>query len=424
MSNAKFLNKTLVVTILISFLVSALTGTVFGFLSKDYLVPYFEKYVLRKASIPGPEIKEQDKQVVEEEKIKVVREESAIIEAVKIVSPAVVSIIITQDVPKLEEYFYEPFGGDEFFKEFFGPFFKFRVPQYRQEGTEKKEIGGGTGFIVSQDGLILTNKHVVSYQNVDYTVFTNDEKKYEARVLARDPVNDIAILKIKAKDLPVVELGDSDKLQIGQTVIAIGNALAEFRNTVSVGVISGLGRSITAGSLFGRTEQLERIIQTDAAVNQGNSGGPLVNLNGQVIGINVAMAMGAENIGFSIPINDAKKSIQDVKEKGRIVIPFLGVRYILVNKTIQEKNNLSVDYGALVIRGEKVGDLAVIPGSAADKAGIQENDIILEIDGERITEDNPLSKIIMKHSVGDKISLKVLHKGEEIELRAVLEERK
>ncbi len=301
--------RTILTTILISFLISAFTGAVFGFLGgllgKDYLVPYFEKYVLQRAFILEPEIKKQ-----EEEKIKVVREESAIIEAVKTISPAVVSIVVTKDVPKIEQYFYEPFG-DDFFKDF-GPFFRFRIPQYRQEGTEKKEVGGGTGFIVSQDGLVLTNKHVVIDQEADYTVFTNEEKKYEAQVLARDPANDIAILKIEATGLPVVELGDSDKLQIGQTVIAIGNALGEFRNTVSTGVISGLGRSITAGNLFGRTEKLEKVIQTDAAINQGNSGGPLVNTRGQIIGINVAMALGAENIGFSIPINDAKKDIQDV----------------------------------------------------------------------------------------------------------------
>lgn len=403
--------RTIITIILISFLISSITGAAFGFLSgslgREILIPYLERRF---------EIQEQADQV--EEKIKVVREESAIIEAVKIVSPAVVSIVVTKDVPKIEQYFYEPFDDD------FGPFFRFRIPQYRQKGTEKMEVGGGTGFVLSEDGLILTNKHVVIDEEANYTVFTNEGDKYEAQVLARDPINDIAILKIEATGLPVVKLGDSDNLQIGQTVIVIGNALGEFRNTVSVGVISGLGRSITAGSLFGRTERLEKVIQTDAAINQGNSGGPLVNIKGQVIGINVAMALGAENIGFSIPINDAKKSIQDVKEKGRIIIPFLGVRYILINKTVQERNNLSVDYGALVIRGETPEDLAVIPGSAADKAGIQENDTILEMGGEKITEDNPLYKIIMRHNVGDEITLKVLHKGEEKELKAVLEERK
>lgn len=403
--------RTIITIILISFLISSITGAAFGFLSgslgREILIPYLERRF---------EIQEQADQV--EEKIKVVREESAIIEAVKIVSPAVVSIVVTKDVPKIEQYFYEPFDDD------FGPFFRFRIPQYRQKGTEKMEVGGGTGFVLSEDGLILTNKHVVIDEEANYTVFTNEGDKYEAQVLARDPINDIAILKIEATGLPVVKLGDSDNLQIGQTVIVIGNALGEFRNTVSVGVISGLGRSITAGSLFGRTERLEKVIQTDAAINQGNSGGPLVNIKGQIIGINVAMALGAENIGFSIPINDAKKSIQDVKEKGRIIIPFLGVRYILINKTVQERNNLSVDYGALVIRGETPEDLAVIPGSAADKAGIQENDTILEMGGEKITEDNPLYKIIMRHNVGDEITLKVLHKGEEKELKAVLEERK
>jgi len=350
----------------------------------------------------------------------VVEEDSAVIEAVKKVSPAVVSIIITKDLPKIEEYYINPFG-DDFFEQFFGH--DFSIPRYRQHGTEKKEIGGGTGFIISSDGLILTNRHVVSDTEAEYTVLTNDGEKYKARVLARDSVNDIAVLKIEKDNLPKVEFGDSDTLQIGQGAITIGNALGEFRNTVSAGVISGLKRSITASG-GGTTEELSGIIQTDAAINPGNSGGPLVNLAGQVIGVNVAMASGAENIGFAIPINDVKKVVEDVKTYGKIIRPFLGVRYVIINKSIQEKNNLPVDYGALIIHGENIEDLAIIPGSAADKAGLVENDIILEINGEKIDQKNTLNKLILKYKPGDEIELKVLHRGEEKIVKVKLEEKK
>ncbi|PJE58636.1 MAG: hypothetical protein COU83_02835, partial [Candidatus Portnoybacteria bacterium CG10_big_fil_rev_8_21_14_0_10_40_22] len=198
------------------------------------------------------------------------------------------------------------------------------------------QIGGGSGAIVDPSGIILTNKHVVYEQDADYTVITNDDKHYSAKVLARDPINDIAILKIDAENLPAVELGDSSNLQLGQTVIAIGNALGEFTNTVSMGVISGLSRYITAqASLAGHSEELRGLIQTDAAINPGNSGGPLVNLAGQVIGISSATVMGAENIGFAIPIAAAKQDLVDLKKHGRIIKASLGVRYVTLSKAIQ-----------------------------------------------------------------------------------------
>lgn len=349
------------------------------------------------------------------ETVTTIKEESAITEAVKKVSPSVVSIIVTKDIPIIEQYWSDPFGDF---------FFPFRVPQQRQNGTEKKEVGGGTGFIIASDGMILTNKHVVSDEEAEYTVLTNSGDKYEAKVLARDDTNDLAILKIDKKDLPAVEFGDSDAVEIGQTVIAIGNALGEFRNTVSAGVVSGLSRSITAGGGAGGAEQLTGVIQTDAAINPGNSGGPLLNIKGQVIGINTAIVEGAQNIGFAIPINDAKADIQSVKEFGRIKKPYLGVRYVMINKNIKQRNKLDIDEGALILRGSEEGDLAVVPGSPADKAEIVENDIILEIDGIKLTQDNPLANVISKKKIGDKIKLKVLHKGEEKMIEAALEERK
>lgn len=360
-------------------------------------------------------------QQVNQQERKVKSERSTVADVVEKVSPAVVSIIITKDLPKIERYYeeYNPFGDD-----WFGDFFSFRVPRYRQNGTEKREIGGGTGFIVTSDGLIITNKHVVDDTEAEYTVLMNDESKYKAKVLARDPVNDIAILKIDKKNLPVIELGDSDKLRVGQTVIAIGNALGEFRNTVSVGIVSGLKRNITASSAYGKSEELTDVIQTDAAINPGNSGGPLLNLAGQAIGVNVAVVRGSENIGFAIPINEVKNVLESVKKYGKIVRPWLGVRYVMINKNLQAKNNLPFDYGALILRGQTADELAVIPGSPADKVALVENDIILEVDGKKLAGKYNLSRAITEHKAGDKIKLKVYHKGTEKEMWVILEERK
>ncbi len=424
-SNLKInLKEIIVLVVVVSFLTSALAGFVAGGLGYNLFKDIsLIKEVGRKLVSPGLGEREGTSSST------ILSQEEAVVKVVREASPAVVSIIITKDIPIMERYYqeYNPFGDNDFFRQFFdddffAPF-KFQIPQYRQKGTEEIEIGGGTGFIISTDGLILTNKHVVTDEEASYTVLTNEGEKIPARVLARDPIQDIAILKINRNNLPVVRLGNSDEIQIGQTVIAIGNALGEFRNTVSLGVISGLKRSIVTSSGFGQSELLSEVIQTDAAINQGNSGGPLLNLSGQAIGINVAMALGAENIGFALPINKAKRDIEQVERQGKISYPFLGVRYILINPEIQEKNSLAVDYGALIIRGEKPGDLAVIPGSPADKAGLVENDIILELDDQRINQDNPLAKLIQEHQVGDTVTLKILHKGEEKTIEVELGER-
>lgn len=353
------------------------------------------------------------------EKVVKVEEESAVIAAVEKVSPAVVSIIVTKDLPAINRYYLDPFSEDEFFKRFFGDL----SPNQPERPNEKREIGGGTGFIISSDGYIVTNRHVVADEEAEYTVITDNEEKYEAKVLAKDSITDLAILKIEAKNLPVAELGDSSNLKVGQTAIAVGNSLGEFRNTVSVGVISGLSRSIIAGGSFSGTEELRGVIQTDASINPGNSGGPLVNIAGQVIGINTAMAQGAQNIGFTIPINEVKKSIESVREHGRIIQTWLGVRYLPINKEIADEYSLKNDYGALIIRGQNMTDLAVIPGSPADKAGLLENDIILEINDRKIDQENPLNKVISQYNPGDEIEIKLIHKGEEKKMKLKLEEK-
>lgn len=341
--------------------------------------------------------------------------ETEIVAVVERVSPAVVSIVATQDVPVYEQYYEEsdPFG--------FG-FPGFSMPQYRQNGTEEQEVSSGSGFFVSADGYVVTNKHVVADDTAEYTVYTSAGSTYTATVQALDPANDIAVLKVDGDNFVYLEFGDSDALQVGQTAIAIGNALGEFSNSVSVGVVSGLARSIEAGDGFGRSEQLDGVIQTDAAINFGNSGGPLLNLAGQVIGVNVAVAA-AENIGFALPANLVQSVVESVKTTGKISRPFLGVRYMPITAELQEANGLPVDYGVLVLRGETPTELAVIPSSPADKAGIEENDIILDIDGQKLDDAHDLSAIISQQAVGDTVTLTVLHDGEEQDVVVTLEER-
>jgi serine protease Do len=354
--------------------------------------------------------------------VKTVDQEGAVVDAVQKVSPAVVSIIITKNLPIIERYYSDPSGGNSLFQQFFGN--GFGVPQYRQKGTQKQEVGGGTGFIVSSDGYVITNNHVVADEQADYTVLMNDSSRHVAKVLARDAASDLAVLKIDGNNYTTVDLGESSDLKAGQTVIAIGNALGEFRNTVSTGVISGLARSVTAGGADIGTEDLVGVIQTDASINPGNSGGPLLNISGQVIGINTAMAQGAENIGFAIPVNEVRNIYDNVRKNGRIVKPWLGLRFQIITKDLADANKLPYDYGALVAHGQDTTDLAVIPGSPADKAGIAENDIILEVDGKKINDTNPLNKVIAGMSVGDEITLKVYHKGQTKDIKIKLEEMK
>ena len=269
--------------------------------------------------------------------------------------------------------------------------------------------------------MILTNKHVVADTSADYTVLTNDGKKYDAKVLARDPAQDLAVIKITATDLPVVTLGDSDTIKLGQTAIAIGNALGEFRNTVSVGVISGLSRTITASGADIGSESLQNLIQTDAAINPGNSGGPLLNLKGEVIGIDTAMASDAQSIGFAIPIDQAKRDINSVKATGAIKIPYLGVRYIAVTADLAKSQKLSVDHGALV-RGNSDGP-AVIKGSPADKAGIQAEDVVLEVNGVKVDENNALTNLVQRYNIGDTITLKIQRGDKTMDIPVILTER-
>lgn len=322
----------------------------------------------------------------------VVKEESIVIDVAEKVSPAVVTI--TVQTPKRRVLELSPFGGLGF----------------REQGGEQQDLA--TGFIVASDGLIVTNRHVVSETGVKYKVVTKDDKEFEVTKTYRDPVNDLALLKISASDLPTVNLGDSDKLKVGQFVVAIGTALGEFRHTVTTGVISGLGRGITAGSPFeGFVERLDNVIQTDAAINPGNSGGPLLDSSGRAIGVNVAVAQGAQNIGFAIPINVLKTSIDQFQKTGEFSRPFFGVQYQIISKEAAILNE--------VPEGAYVRD--VIEDSAADKAGVKVEDIITKFGGEKIEQDKGgLAVLVNKHKVGDKVEIEIWRDGKNLTLSATL----
>ena len=346
--------------------------------------------------------------------------EQAVVKAVEDASPSVVSIVISKYLPIIEQCPYDPFEDlPPSFRQFFGNDLEYSRPC--ETGTKLEKVGGGSGFVISSDGIILTNKHVVLDTKAEYTVVTHDGKKYDAKVLARDPIQDLALIKVEAGDLKPAKLGDSDSIKLGQTAIAIGYSLGEFSNTVSVGVISGLSRTITASGAGIGTETIQGVIQTDAAINPGNSGGPLLNLRGEVIGVNTAVASDAENIGFAIPVNQAKRDIESVKATGTIKIPYLGVQYEIITPDTSGFNNLPVKEGALIKSND--GKNAVLSNSPAAKAGIKAGDIIIEVNGEKIGTDKNLGTLIQKYNIGEIITVKIRRGTETLELKATLEER-
>lgn len=312
----------------------------------------------------------------------VLQESSAAVDVAKKVSPSVVSITTTSQG-----------SGFSFF------------------GTSQSEQGAGTGIIVSSDGLIMTNNHVIAGAG-EIDVFTNDGKEYKnAKVVAADTTNDLAFVQISASGLLPATLGDSSSVQVGTEVIAIGNALGQYQNTVTQGIISGVGRPVQAGDASGQgsTESLQNLFQTDAAINPGNSGGPLVDVRGNVIGIDTAVASDAQGIGFAIPINEAKQELQQVHSTGNISRPYLGVAYIPVTQAFAADNNLPVTNGAY-LSGDSTNP-AVASGGPADRAGLKQGDIITKVGSHAINQSNSLSALIGNYKVGDKVQLTYIRDG-------------
>ena len=376
----------ILIAVLLILVTSSLGGAV---LDRLYKIKILDQFIGRSGE--GVRIGGTDQRLV--------KEESVVIEVAEEVSPSVVTVSI--QTPRRRVLDFSPFGGF----------------QQRIEGGADQDIG--SGFIVSEDGLIITNKHVVSSDGT-YKVITNDEKEYGVEKISRDPSNDIAVLKINpsavsGQVLKPVKLGDSSNLKVGQFVIAIGTALGEFRHTVTTGVISGLGRGITAGSYYeGYVEKLDDVIQTDAAINPGNSGGPLLNSSGQVIGISVAVAADAQNIGFAIPVNVVKTALEEFNKTGSFSgKAFLGVEYQMISRQSAIMNDLP--QGAYVVN--------IVDGSPADLAGIVADDIIIKIAGEKLADqENGLSDVIKNKKPGDKVEIEIFREDKTLTLTATLSE--
>lgn len=337
---------------------------------------------------------------VEEDRVRIQSEESVVIDTVNKVGPSVVTI--SRDLPpQANSYDLSPFSV-----------FGFNAPV---ESTDPEPQSIGSGFIVSKDGLIVTNKHVVSDSSAKYEVVTNNNKRFEVLQIYRDPLNDISILKIDpsknlGQTLKPVTLGSSSNLKVGQFVIAIGTALGEFPNTVTTGVISGLGRGITAGDYFD-AEELDNVIQTDAAINPGNSGGPLLNSSSQVIGVNSAVAVGGQNIGFALPIDAIKASLDNFNKTGQFNRAFLGVSYRVIDNDLAKENEIVA--GAYI--------QSVVSDSPAEKAGISQGDIVTKVDGKALTSEYQISNAVSGKKVGDSLRLEVWKDGQTRSVTATLE---
>ncbi len=398
----------------------------------------------------GGDIQRNPDRVVEE---RTYIEESESIEAIEKTAPAVISIVATKDLQTFQQNPFDLFFFNDPFSQQFGfPFNqqqqapRQQQPQQNEPEVKRERVAGGTGFIVKEDGLAITNKHVVNDTGADYLALQPGGKEYDVEVLSIDPLNDLAVIQLhektpekdgrktgekkdfgaKPSKLPTITLGDSSAVKVGQRVFAIGYARGEYANSVTAGIVSAVGRQIQASDQGGGfQETLSNLIQTDAAINFGNSGGPLVNLEGQVIGVNTAVDAAASGIGFAIPANEVKSALSSIEKNGRIVRPFLGVRHVVLTKESAEQYGLKgVEYGALIAGDRTKGETPITPGSPAEKAGLRLDDVILEIDGQKITEQNPLQALIRTHQPGDTITLKVLRSGAAFDVKLKLEELK
>lgn len=343
---------------------------------------------------------------------------SRIVKTIHRTLPAVVSIVIKKPLEELQKEMSGMGHGKKKVQDF-------DIPAEKIDARGMVQVDGGSGFFVDPSGVILTNKHVVAEPGSTYTAITNEGEEYPVVLLARDPINDIAILKIEnaKRNFPFLPLGNSLAVQLGEPVLTFGNALGIFQNTVSLGIISGLSRSITAKTDEKNFQEMRGLIQTDAAINPGNSGGPLTDARGRVIGINTAIIAGAQNICFAIPIHTAKKDLEELHKYGRIRRPMLGIHYLLIHKDLMEKRGLPIEYGAIVER-QYPFERAIHPKGPADKAGIKERDIIIEWNGKRITFEKSILDYLENSEVGEKVEFTILRDGKKIKISVVLGERK
>ncbi len=354
----------------------------------DFLVPHISPGTVSTTSrmlVPSSALHEEDAETVG---------------VVKRVEQSVVAVVINADVNTLPASS-DPFGG---------PGFPSMTPPPANGSStpDIQQVGGGSGFFVSNDGIIATNRHVVEHPDYGeaptFEVVMADGRRLPATVLAADPLLDLAFLKVDATGTPALPIGDSTKLVPGQTVIAIGNALGEFQNTVTKGVVSGLNRTFIAGD-YSDTEVIEEAIQTDAAINPGNSGGPLLDLDGMVVGMNTAVSDQGQSIGFALPSTAILRDLQSLDRTGRIVRPFLGVRYVLVTPDVVKSEKLKVDHGALIVSGSTKDTPAITVDSPAATAGLKEGDVILSVDGTDVNDAHSLAGLIGAHAPGDEITL-------------------
>ncbi len=382
----KDLKKTMTFVIIVTIVFSAVLGAFFGFLTSSV----FSNNNINNIQYSATGAKVQN--------LPVVNEQSAVVAAVKKTNPSVVSIVISQYVSNsnnLNNLFnFLNSGGSS------------SNGSGGSSGSTLQEVGAGSGFIISSNGYILTNKHVVSGSGDSYTVIMNNGKQYNAHVVSLDPTNDLAVVKINATNLPYLTLGNSSTLQLGQGVIAIGNALGQYQNTIDTGVVSGLDRTVQAQDpSSGAVETLNNVIQTDAEINPGNSGGPLLNLAGQVIGINTAVASTAHGIGFAIPINQARADVASVLKNGKIIKPELGVQYEPVTPGLQKSKHLKYSYGALIVSSST--NPGIVPNSPASRAGLKTGEVILAVNGQDVNSTNPLSYLIGEQQINSTITLKI-----------------
>lgn len=360
---------------------------IFALVVKSNLSPKLSNFFNSQKQSALPDIDDNS------EKQSVVYQESVVTDVVEEALPSVVTIGINVTRQSQDSLEFNPFNPLQPFRE---------VPG--EEEKIKQNIG--SGFIISADGLIITNKHVVSETDATYEVVTNDQKKHSVENIYRDPLNDLAILKINARGLKPLKIGNSTNLKLGQMAIAIGTPLGEFPNSITVGIVSGLGRGITAGSPFeGFVEKLDNVIQTDAAISPGNSGGPLLNSKGQVIGVNTAIAAEGQNLGFAIPVNVVQKLIASFEKRGgSFERPYIGVRYQMLDRKTAIQNKL--------VEGAWVEE--VVEDSPASRAGIQEDDIITRFDGKQVNGDDEqgLARLILEKQIGDSVAVDIWREGD------------